>query len=207
MPLLRLTNGFDKMSDANLVVRSQNIIAAMTGNANFPTPDPTLAVMQTALNAYSDALDAAKTGDKTDIAIKNQKKADLVDQIHLLGAYVLYTSKQDSAIAISSGFTVAKDPSPAPDITKPENFQVDNGLNSGELQVSCNAVPGARSYMYQYTSDAAVTDATQWETETGTVRKNLFYGLNSGTRYWCRVAAVGINGQVVYSEPVARIAQ
>lgn len=183
MALLRLTNGFDRMSDANLVVRSQNIIAAMTGNANFPTPDPTLATMQTALDAFSDALDAAKTGDKTAIAIKNQKKADLVDQIHLLGAYVLYTSKQDSVIAVSSGFNIAKEPQPSPSITKPENFQVDNGLNTGELQVSFNPVPGARSYMYQYTSDTAVTDATQWETETGTVKQNLFYGLTSGSRY------------------------
>lgn len=204
--LMRIKNGFDKQSDANLVVRTQNIIAAITGNPNFTTPDPSLATIQTALDAFADGLDKAQTGDRVDIAVKNQKRAELIDLLHLLGAYVLYTSKQDSAVAASSGFEVAKEPQPGPDITKPANLQVDNGTNAGELNITFNTVAGSRSYLYQYTPDP-VTDASQWQTFTGTIRKCTFQNLQSGTRYWCRVAAIGPNGQIAYSDTVPRIVQ
>lgn len=52
MPLLRLTNGFDQLSDADLEVRAASILNAVTGNANFPTPQPTLAKVQTAIDNF-----------------------------------------------------------------------------------------------------------------------------------------------------------
>ena len=44
----RIVNGFDNLNDANLAVRTQAIVAAMTGNTNFPTPTPSLADVTTA---------------------------------------------------------------------------------------------------------------------------------------------------------------
>ncbi len=45
--------------------RAEEIVNAMTGNANFPTPSPDLAVVQTAIDnlrgAYQKALDKSLT--------------------------------------------------------------------------------------------------------------------------------------------------
>jgi len=49
MPVLCITNSFDKLSDAKLPVRTSAILTAMTGNANFPTL--TLTNVQAALTA------------------------------------------------------------------------------------------------------------------------------------------------------------
>ena len=40
--ILRITNGFDRLSDANLEVKANTIVTAMTGNTYFPTPNPDL---------------------------------------------------------------------------------------------------------------------------------------------------------------------
>jgi hypothetical protein len=206
MNLLRITNGFDKLSDNDLEVRANNIIASMTGNADFPTPTPTLAAMQAAADAYTNALAKAKTGSLYEKAFKNQKKAELTDLLHSLGNYVLFTANGDALKARSSGFNIAKGPSPSPQVTPAANQQLEDGPNTGELAYSFGRVAGAKSYIYQYTTDP-LTESSAWKSEVGTVRRIVFTGLESGKKYWCRVMAIGINGQGVYSEPVSRIVQ
>jgi hypothetical protein len=120
--------------------------------------------------------------------------------------YVLYTCAGDRAKAISSGYSVAKPPSPAPEVTKAENQKLENGLNAGELKYSFEKVPGARSYIYQMTQEP-LTENSDWTNHMGTKRKFLFAGLESGKRYWVRVAAIGSGGQTVYSDPLSRLVQ
>lgn len=62
MNVLRITNGFDKLSDSNLEARANNILSSMTGNANFATPSPTLVVMQTGIDEFTSALAVAQSG-------------------------------------------------------------------------------------------------------------------------------------------------
>ena len=203
MENLRITNGFDRLSDANLAVRATQIIGDLTGNFSSA---PGLPALTTAKDLFATALNAAKDGGKFEVALKNQRRDELIDQLHLMGNYVLYTCAGDRVMAISSGYTIAKTPSPAPEVTKAENQKLDEGVNSGELHYSFEKVPGARSYVYQFTPDQ-LTENSAWNNEMGTKRKFLFSGLESGKRYWVRVAAVGIGGQTVYSDPVSRIVQ
>jgi hypothetical protein len=70
--------GFSKYTEANLLVIAQAILAALTTNAFFPTPVPTLAVLQTAITDYSEALSAAKDGGKTNIAVKMPARKSLL---------------------------------------------------------------------------------------------------------------------------------
>ena len=204
MPQVRITNGIDRLSDNDLSARAKYIKDRLTDNANFPTPDPTLATVQVAISAFDAALLQARTGNRQDIVMKNAKRAELVDLVHLLGNYVLFTSKGDATVATSSGFHIAKGPEPSPAIAAPEGVQLDSGINAGDLVLTFKKVPAARSYVYAVAEDPLTTDS-QWQTQVGTVAKNTFTGLSSGKRYWCRVAAVGINKQMVYSDAVARI--
>ncbi|MGH2564794.1 MAG: fibronectin type III domain-containing protein, partial [Ginsengibacter sp.] len=126
--------------------------------------------------------------------------------LHALGNYVLFTSEGDTVAAVSSGFTIAKQPTTSPELVAAANQKLDDGANAGELDFSFDKVAYAKSYMYQYTPDP-LTENSDWESQVGTVRKVSFSNLESGKKYWCRVMAIGINGQGVYSEPISRIAQ
>ena len=74
MKILRITNGFDKLTDAALETRANAILTAITGNPAFPTPTPTIAELQNVLNTYSNALAKAEQGSPLEKAVKNQKK-------------------------------------------------------------------------------------------------------------------------------------
>lgn len=205
MPLLRITNGFDYISDIKLLLRSREIYTQMFDNPNFPTPSPNLSDVHTAITAYGDALDKAASGNKYDIDDKNVKKAVVVDMLHNLGYYVLFTSKGNAVVAATSGFHIAKTGAPIV-LQKPENQKVGDGPNNGSLISSVNAVKGAKSYLHQYTTDQTLAEST-WVTMACTLSKCVLTGLSSGTRYYCRVAAIGSNEQIMYGDVKSRIVQ
>jgi hypothetical protein len=197
---------FPRLSDANLEISAQAIVLAMTGNANFTTPSPTLTVVNAAITPYSLALSAAQTRDKNKIAEKNDARVALQDVLILLGNYVTLTAEGDRTILLSSGFPLVKERVPAPDITKPENIEVANGINSGEANVSVTAVPYAKSYVHQFTSDP-LTAASNWSSTPTTRCKHTYNDLAPGQKLWFRVAAVGCKGQLAYSDPLSKIVQ
>jgi hypothetical protein len=206
MTVLRIINGFGKLSDDNLQGRAGQINLSMVGNANFPTPTPTLATLQAAISDFALAVSKAKTGSELDRAIKNDKRAELIDLLHSLGNYVLFTANGDRTVAVSSGFSIAKQPEPMPPLTKPGNLQVSEGANSGELNIKFKRVTGARCYMIQYAEDTT-TGTPTWQSQTCTTSKCTIKQLQSGKKYQVRVAVVGTNEQLVYSDPVWKFVQ
>jgi hypothetical protein len=206
-PMQRINLGFGRYTDAALLVIAQAILAALTGNTFFPTPTPTLAALQTAVEAYSEALAAAVDGGKTAVAAKNARKQELMDLLVQLGIYVMLTANGDVEMLSSSAFPLTKDRQPLPPLEKPEITKMESGINSGELHVSINAVKGARTYVYQYTLDP-LSQGSNWVSNNSTLVKFGFNNLEVGKKYWCRVVAYGKNEQMVVSDPVlSRVVQ
>jgi hypothetical protein len=193
--------GFSKYTEANLLVIAQAILAALTTNAFFPTPVPTLVVLQTAITDYSEALSAAKDGGKTNIAVKNARKEELIALLIQLGNYVMLTANGNDEMLGTSGFPVSKTKEPSPPLVKPEIIKMEDGLNSGELQVTISSVAGARNYVYQYTQDP-LTLTSQWTSSNTTLTKMLFTDLEPGKKYWSRAIVYGIKEQQVFGDPV-----
>lgn len=204
--MFKINLGFRKYTEANLLVIAQAILAALTGNAYFPTTTPTLAAFQTIISAYATALSAAKEGGKTNVAIKNQKKEELIAVLIALANYVTFTANGDEVMVISSGFPVTKQREPMPPLGKPEILKVEDGANPGGLTITIAGMKAAKTFLYQHTQDP-LTDANEWTGQNSTLTKFSFVDLQSGKKYWTRVAAYGINEQIVYSDPVARIVQ
>lgn len=204
--MLRMIKDFERASDANLQVFASGVLTALAGNPNFPEPSPDLASVTTAMENFGAALAQAQDGGRSDIAAKNQKREVLVELLTHLGNYVVYTVAGDAVKAATSGFTFSRDYIKHNDIGKPENLVIENGLNPGTLKLKFDRVKEARSYVYQCTPDP-LTDTSVWENKMGTVSKALFEGLQSGKKYWCRVGALGANGQTIYSEAVSRVVQ
>jgi len=202
----RISKAFGRMSDALLSSKASFIYNSMFTNPNFPTPTPDMPSLLVVLNAYIAALSNAQTRDRSSVALKNQARAALIANLKLLADYVTLTANGDVAILATSGFDLIKPKSPAPPITKPENLVVIMGKNSGELIVSVDKVANAISYAYQYNTSTPTGDSA-WETEISSSRKYTITGLVSGTKYNCRVGAVGSKNQTVYSDIVSRIVQ
>lgn len=196
-------SNFRKYTDGAFESKVHTILSSMTGNANFPTPVPALAAVTTAAAAYSAALITASTGNRADIAIKNDRREELTALLRSLCTYVNLTANGDRSMLLGSGFDITKETEPTV-ITKPENLQVTNGVSSGELLVSVNAVKGAYAYLHEYTTDQTLAP-TNWTSIASTTAKISIVDLQSGIKYYCRVGAVGPNKQLLYSDPIARI--
>lgn len=201
----KITNGFEEMTDLDFLGKTRFIVGQMTGKPEFPTPDPSLASVTTLANDFEQAIQDADAGGSYDRSVRDGKKAELIDTMHNLGDYVLFTAKGNRLIAELSGFTISKEKTPQPPIEKPVGIELFDGPNAGEMQLVFDAVKRAKSYMYQISVDP--TDATKWITVVGTTRKNLFTGLESGKKYYVRVVAVGVNKQMVYSDVFSRLVQ
>ncbi len=194
---------FRGMSDAALETKASTIAVSMKGNAYFPTPVPSLTDVQNALDDFSDSLVTAQGGKRADIAVKNQNRAALIALLRQLAAYVNFIANGDRAILLTSGFDITSEGGVSA-ITKPENLQVVNGDNPGELIVSVDSVPAAKAYMFEYSTDSTLAE-TSWQKMPFTQSSFTFTGLDSGKKYFCRVAAVGTRGQMVYSDIISRI--
>jgi hypothetical protein len=205
MSKIRITNDFEHLSDANLQVKASSIIDSLKDNPHFPDPKPDLAAVTEALEAFSNALTTAQAGNHADIAIKNQKREELLDKLRRLGEYVVFTAAGDTVKAASTNYSFARDYGGPVEISRPENLVVEDGDNSGDLRLRFNRVKGARSYVYQYTLDP-ISENSVWENKVGTVSQATFSNLQKGKRYWCRVGAVG-NAETIFSEPVSRLVQ
>lgn len=199
----KTVNNFAALSDGNLESKTHSIISSMTGNAHFPTPVPALADVTAAATAYTAALVKAGTGNRSDVADKNAKRLVLIGLLTSLGSYVTFMANGDAVLLLTSGFDISKDRQPVV-ITKPEIVRIENGQVSGELLLNVKAVKGAQSYLHEYTSDATLAPAS-WVSTTSTTAKGVLTNLQPGTVYYCRVAAIGANNQLLYSDPVSRM--
>ena len=204
MKTLKIVNEFNSISDSKLDTRSHQILAALTDNPYFTSPVPTLVALAAFVNAFILAIGDCRDGDRLKVAVKNQKRAELIAGLLKLADYVLFKSAGNRVAALSSAFTIAKSPSPLPPITKPENFRIVNGINPGELHSKVNRVAGGLSYLHQYATDEMLAQEN-WHSVPSSKTSCIISRLEPGIRYHCRVAVLGAKGQLIYSDIVSRI--
>ena len=194
-------------TDSNMALISDTttILAAMTANAAYPTPAPTLAVVQTALTAFSDAVAAAADGGKTLNAAKNAARAALAQLMHKLASYVHVTCDRDMQKLLSSGFPVQKPTrQPIGVLPAPSGLGVSTGARSGEINTWATPVTGAGIYNWQLA--LASSPDTPVQTTQTTAASTIFDGLTPGLEYSVEVNAVGSAGPSDWTDPVNQIA-
>ena len=206
METVKVIYNFSKVKDDELDTKSQEIIKRMTGNANFPTPVPTLEKLTIDTKAYDDSLVALSSGGAEATARKNEARKELIQTLRLLGLYIQANCQNSETIALSSGFAVQKAPTPVGVLAKPENFEVINGPASGSLEIRCKKIDRAKSYVFEVTP-APVTDASVWTPRYGTSRSYLFDDLKRGKEYAFRMAGIGTDPMLVYSDALMEIVQ
>ena len=203
----QVTNGYDRMTVEKLLGKADLVLSEMLKNAEyFPEPIPALADVRAAATELGLANVAAQSMDKVAISYRNEKKDELIALLRKLGVYVNLCADSNRTIALSSGFDIRKESEPSPAITSVDVPVISAGPNQGELDSKVRTVAGARMYQFFISADES-KPVSEWKSYPSTKQKFSFTGLNSATRYYVRVAAVGINNQLVYSDSASFVTQ
>lgn len=204
--LRKVVKTFKQLADAKLFTFAQNVTTSMANAvAVYPTPVPTLADVNTALGNYAELLQLAADRSKVQVVLKNQAKRDLLVLLSQLADYVNLTGQGDEGVLVKSGFILNKVPQPV-SLKAPTRVLVLDGGNSGELVLKFKSVTGASSYLFQYTTDAMLSEES-WVSIPATTTSYTFTGLTKGSTYYCRAVAVGSNQQLMNSIVVNRVSQ
>jgi hypothetical protein len=190
------------------LARSRQIVAALTGNADFTSPQPTLTEITDAINKLAEAFDAAQAARQEAKAktLELNRREDTHDRLLTqLAAYVESASNGDENKIMGARMDLRSLPTGMVEVEAPASLSTSAGDRDGEMDLRWDKVERARSYVIEFSPDPPTP--TSW-THAAVSTKSQFTvgGLTSGTRYWFRVAAVGPLGQSPWSEPATKTA-
>ena len=177
---------------------AQAIIAAMTGNSNFPTPTPALATLEADLSAFNAAEGAVLARTKGAAEERNAKLAILrADLLHLMdyiqGRADADPSNADSIIH-SAGMNVRN-----VTLHAKTELSATHGSVTGSAKLVAKAVARRASYEWQYSIDQKT-----WSEAPSTLQaKTVIDGLNAGTAYFFRFRSVTKVGEGGWSQIVS----
>ncbi len=199
---------FRRLSVPEKIAKARQIVTALTGNTNFPNPNPPLATITAGVNGL-DGAHGITQSTKQDLktAVTNQSvKEDALDQlVSQIASYVENVAGNDEALITSAGMDARAPASASTLPDPPTGLEATIGDRDGELDLSWDPVPNAKSYLVQKTADPNLS--TGWaHAGTSTKSSTTISGLTSGTRHWFRVCAVGASGQSGWSDPATKIA-
>jgi hypothetical protein len=196
-----------KKNTAEKTALGNNVVTNMTGNENFPAPNPTLDTLKTSITNMTIASDEVEVARKTvqvKLSILYQQESIFDGVITQMGAYVDNVSNGDEAIILSAGMDVQKEKGLASLPDKITSVNATSGDNAGEIDLSWDKSYNAKSYVVEI---AVNTTPLEWKHALiSTKSKAELTGLITGTSYQIRVAAVGSVGQGPWSDPVLKVA-
>lgn len=190
--------GFSTLPTTQKIIKARYYVSQMTGNANFPTPDPTLSDISAKANALELAYNEAQDGGKTKVALAKAAEAELDAIIVLLTAYVQFVSKGEATIIRSSGFEVKEVNNNAQPLVAVTGLGTTPGINEGEVNLYWDRVPNSKVYKIEKSADGN----TNWTYAGESTKASItLTGLPTATKIWFKIAAVGAKGQGPWSDP------
>ncbi len=180
------------MSDADLVIYSQNIHTSTSGSTVFSSTSAVLSNLLTANTNLNVALLAQKPGDKVTTSNLRAASKEVKRLLRLLAANVEFISNNNEATALSSGFSIKK-----PIVRDAKTFNAKQGKMSGTVDLEINSY-GTAAYVWEMSTDPIGT----WTQLEITVKsKTTVTALTTGTKYWFRVAVITSSGKNDYTDP------
>jgi hypothetical protein len=186
---------------------AQSIANGLTNNVYFDSPTPSPSV----LNAKALEVDGAtqeienlKSLLKTKQSALDAKRNELRELIKQARNYVELKSGGDETIILSAGMQVRSEAGSVGLLHAPQNFTVLEGANPGMVELKWKTVRGSSSYIIERSTDPP-TSSSWTSGAVSTKAKYLMGGLESGTKFWFRVAAVNSAGIGAWSTPILKI--
>lgn len=206
MPKVKLN--LHGLSAAEKAAKARQIVIALTGNASFTAPHPTLAQLTAGADeleaAYSDA-QAARQAAQTKTSILRDKEEAIEKLLRQIAAYIESVGGDNESTILSAGLDVRSTSSATITPTPPTSVVATDGDEEGEIDLSWDKVKGAKSYIVERSADPPT--AASWGHATVVLKSTAtINGLTAGTRYWFRVAVILSAGQSGWSDPATKIA-
>ena len=178
------------------VVRA--ILVAMTGNAHFPSPTPTLASVDSAVSTLEKAQAAALTRVKGATDTRNTARKALIALMDELRSYVQKISDADpenaAAIIQSAGMAVKKAIVHATRV-----FAVIQGASSGTVKVVAPSAARRASYDWSWSTDGGKA----WQIAPSTLQaKTQLSGLVAGSTVSFRYRVTTKAGEGEWSDAI-----
>ena len=176
--------GLDRMPVPDKIQFARQIALALTGNPNFPSPSPTVALLTTDAEAletaYNDAQSARQLA-KAKTSVQDDQTETLNLVMSQLAKYVENGSGGDKAKIESAGFSVRNPPTPVGQLPAPTDVQVLPSEHAGSADVRWANVYGAKSYTIERATD---NPALNWSViGNSTKRQASLNSMGSGTKY------------------------
>ena len=184
-----------------LINLAKGVIQSMTGNATFPSPEPSLAALTAALSDLETAEAAALARTRGAATTRNNKRSVLVTLLEQLKGYVQKVAdanlEQGAAMIQSAGIGVKKTA-----VHRKRVFAAKPGLVSGAVKLITQSAGQRASYDWQYSVDGGKT----WQGAPMTLQaKTTVTGLPPGVMVTFRYRAVTKTGEGDWSQPLAII--
>jgi hypothetical protein len=184
----------------NVITFAQSIATAMTGNASFAAPNPSLATFEADIAALVTAETAVLSRVKGAVEMRNAKLAIVKNDLVVLRTYVQSIADANPAnaevIVEGAGMklrTVTLHDKPA--------LSVKLGSVSGSVLLAAKSAGDRAAYDWQYS-----TDQKTWTAIPPTLKaKTSVSGLTSGTLYYFRVQALIKTGEQNWSQVVSLV--
>jgi len=190
------------------VEKIRQIAKALDNNPNFPNPQPPVATLRALADdledSYNDA-HASKQATTAKISLMHSKEDAAEQGARQAAFHVESVAGDDEAKILSAGLSLRSAATQTTQASAPTALSATEGDHEGELDLSHNAVKGAKSYEYQQSPDPPT--GTSWVHAAIAVKSSVtISGLISGTRYWFRVRAITSAGPTGWSDPATKIA-
>lgn len=188
----------------SLVTFAKAIHDRLSNNPSFPSPTPTLDVLQADIAAFEDAEIKAASKAKGAAAARDARSRKVKEDLGHLRDYVQSVAEAQAnpataaAIIESAFMTVRKSPSRS----KPE-LRARNTDVSGTVALHAKAVSPAAAYYWQHSLDQQTWTSVPETMRAGTV----IAGLTSASMYYFRFRALTRAGEVGFSQVVNLLVQ
>jgi hypothetical protein len=186
-----LNRGFSQLSVDQLVTKVTFIIAQLTTNPNFATTTPTIAQLQAALDALTQALAIANPDAQKQAVIAargtlEQVLDDLADNLET-------TANNDPVKLATTGYDLRKETTPTSDpLPIPQNLRLKLTGVSGQVQLLFDPSQRAKGYQVQTTIDPSTGTWKDYDTFSSS-RGITLQGFDRAKDIWVRVRAIGPN--------------
>ena len=199
--VLLVKAGLSHKNAQEVLTQLQHVIAALTGNPNFPTTTPTLAELQQTETELSNAIVAAAYGGSNLIAIRNDLVGKTKQQLTMLSANINIQSEGDLVKALSSGLPPVSPKTPADLLPAPANAR-GRALGNGRIVLNWGGLKGKRVYIVESTIDPNMQPTWDMRGQTSKNRM-VIENLSPGVLYYFRIAGVNNFGNGAFSDVVA----
>jgi len=186
-----------------LIAYAAQIIKAMTGNAYFANPTPSIVVLQKGADDLMAAQTGAQARTKGAVALRNEKKAALVTLLEELRTFVQSQAdanpENGASMIESSGISLRK-----ATVRPALGFHAKAGSVSGTVKVAAPSAARRASYEWQYSIDGGKT----WITMPPTLQsRTSVVGLQPQTSVQFKYRPVMKTGPADWSQAISFIVQ